>query len=106
MFSATVAPDVAGMNVDDELIALDGYRLSPDTWPGHLEMFEPAQELELLVSRRGKIVPLKITLEETSAQLGASRRCGSYLSCETPPGCLVRSLVPNLSGTSFQLVNL
>lgn len=54
--------DRAGMNVDDELLALDGYRLSPETWPGHLEMFEPEQELELLVSRRGKIVPLKITL--------------------------------------------
>jgi predicted metalloprotease with PDZ domain len=54
--------DRAGLNVDDELLALDGYRLSPDTWPGHLEMFEPEQELELLVSRRGKIVPLKITL--------------------------------------------
>ncbi len=56
--------DRAGMNVDDELIALDGYRLSPETWPGHLEMFVPDQELELLVSRRGKIVPLKITLGE------------------------------------------
>ncbi len=54
--------DRAGLNVDDELLALDGYRLSPDTWPGHLEMFEPEQELDLLVSRRGKIVPLKITL--------------------------------------------
>jgi predicted metalloprotease with PDZ domain len=54
--------DRAGLNVDDELIALDGYRLIPEIWPGHLEMFEPAQELELLVSRRGKIVPLKITL--------------------------------------------
>ncbi len=54
--------DRAGMNVDDELIALDGYRLSLDTWPGHLEMFEPEQELELLVARRGKVVPLKITL--------------------------------------------
>jgi predicted metalloprotease with PDZ domain len=54
--------DRAGLNVDDELLALDGYRLSPDTWPGHLDMFEPEQELQLLVSRRGKIVPLKITL--------------------------------------------
>ncbi len=54
--------DRAGLNVDDELIALGGYRLSPDTWPGHLEMFEPEQELDLLVSRRGKIVLLKITL--------------------------------------------
>ena len=54
--------DRAGLNVDDELIALDGYRLSPDTWPGHLDMFEPEQALDFLVSRRGKIVPLKITL--------------------------------------------
>lgn len=59
--------DRAGLNVDDELIALAGYRLSPDTWPGHLEMFEPEQELELLVSRRGKIVPLKITLGKKPA---------------------------------------
>lgn len=82
--------DRAGLNVDDELLALAGYRLSPETWPGHLEMFEPEQELEFLVSRRGKIVPLKITLGkkpphnwelevDPSASTPASSRLQSWL---------------------------
>lgn len=54
--------DRAGLNVDDELISFDGYRVTPDTWPSRLEVYEPEQELELLVSRRGKILPLKIVM--------------------------------------------
>lgn len=54
--------DRAGLNVDDELISFDGYRVTPDTWPSRLEVYEPEQELELLVSRRGKILRLKIVL--------------------------------------------
>lgn len=54
--------DRAGLNVDDELISFDGYRVTPDTWPSRLEVYEPEQELELLVSRRGKILKLKIVL--------------------------------------------
>ncbi len=54
--------DRAGLNVDDELISFDGYRVTPDTWPSRLEVYEPEQELELLVSRRGKVLQLKIVL--------------------------------------------
>ncbi|MEZ6138551.1 MAG: PDZ domain-containing protein [Pirellulaceae bacterium] len=54
--------DRAGLNVDDELISFDGYRVTPDTWPSRLEVYEPEQEIELLVSRRGKILNLKIVL--------------------------------------------
>lgn len=54
--------DVAGLNVDDELVALDGYRLTPDAWPERLAMYQPGQELELLVSRRGRIKQLTICL--------------------------------------------
>jgi predicted metalloprotease with PDZ domain len=54
--------DRAGLNVDDELISFDGYRVTPDIWPSRLEVYEPEQELELLVSRRGKILALKIVL--------------------------------------------
>jgi len=54
--------DAAGLNVDDELVALDGYRLTADAWPERLGMYQPGQELELLVSRRGRIKQLTICL--------------------------------------------
>jgi predicted metalloprotease with PDZ domain len=54
--------DRAGLNVDDELISFDGYRVTPDTWPSRLEVYQPGDQIELLVSRRGKIRPLTIEL--------------------------------------------
>lgn len=54
--------DAAGLNVDDELVALDGFRLTADAWPDRLGMYQPGQELELLVSRRGRIKRLLICL--------------------------------------------
>jgi predicted metalloprotease with PDZ domain len=54
--------DRAGLNVEDELIALDGYRLVPDAWPSRLELYSPGQELELLIARRGKLERLKLQL--------------------------------------------
>lgn len=54
--------DRAGLNVDDELISFDGYRVTPDTWPSRLEMYQPDDKIELLVSRRGKIRQLQIVL--------------------------------------------
>lgn len=56
--------DRAGMNVDDELVALDGYRLTPDAWPARLELYHPGQEMELLVARRGRMLPLTLVLGE------------------------------------------
>ena len=54
--------DAAGLNVDDELVALDGFRLTADAWPDRLGMYQPGQELELLISRRGRIKQLMICL--------------------------------------------
>jgi predicted metalloprotease with PDZ domain len=54
--------DRAGLNVDDELISFDGYRVTPDTWPSRLEVYEPDDQIELLISRRGKIRKLQIVL--------------------------------------------
>ena len=54
--------DVAGLNVDDELVALDGYRLTADAWPDRLNMYQPGQELELLIARRGRLKQLTICL--------------------------------------------
>jgi len=54
--------NMAGLNVDDELVGLDGYRLTPDAWPERLGMYQPGQELDLLIARRGHFKQLKITL--------------------------------------------
>lgn len=54
--------DHAGLNVDDELVGLDGYRLTPDAWPDRLGMYQPGQELDLLISRRGQLKTLRIVL--------------------------------------------
>ncbi len=54
--------DAAGLIVEDELVALDGYRLTPDAWPDRLGMYQPGQELELIVARRGRLKQLTICL--------------------------------------------
>lgn len=54
--------DQAGLNVDDELLALDNYRVTPDSWPDRLGAYQPGNELNLLVSRRGKLTNLRIRL--------------------------------------------
>lgn len=52
----------AGVNVEDELIAVGGYRITPETWPKRLEDWPIGSELEMLVSRRGKIRMLELQL--------------------------------------------
>ncbi len=54
--------DLAGLNVDDELLALDGYRVDPANWPDRLGMYCPGDQLTLTVARRGKLLQLPICL--------------------------------------------
>ncbi len=54
--------DVAGLNVDDELVALDGYRVEPATWPDRLGLYQPGDRLTLTIARRGKLMQLPIEL--------------------------------------------
>ncbi len=51
----------AGVNVDDEILALGGYRVRPDQWETRLDAFHPGETLPLLVARREKLVTLDIT---------------------------------------------
>lgn len=54
--------DIAGLNVDDELIALDGYRVDPATWPDRLGLYRPGDAVPLTISRRGKLIELPLRL--------------------------------------------
>jgi predicted metalloprotease with PDZ domain len=96
--------DIAGLNVDDELVALDRYRLTSDSWPDRLGLYQPGQELELLVSRRGRIKQLTLhlgrkpphnwQLEIDPAATTASKRNLNEWLCPAPTAGVTRQSVP------------
>jgi predicted metalloprotease with PDZ domain len=52
----------AGVNADDELLAIDGYRLPPRGLAARLAAYRPEQAVELLVARRERLVTLPLVL--------------------------------------------
>jgi predicted metalloprotease with PDZ domain len=52
----------AGFNVDDEILAVDGYRVRPEGWPSHLENYRPGTTVEVLIARRDKLMTLQLPL--------------------------------------------
>jgi predicted metalloprotease with PDZ domain len=55
----------AGLNVGDEIIAINGYRIAATTkaFETHLNYFKPGDTVTILISRRGKLIPIETTLE-------------------------------------------
>jgi predicted metalloprotease with PDZ domain len=51
----------AGLNIDDEIIALNGYRITGSV-DSRLRQYEVDEEIELLISRRGKLMPVEVTI--------------------------------------------
>jgi predicted metalloprotease with PDZ domain len=52
----------AGLATDDELIAIDDFRLGRDGLDGRLAQYHPGEKVTLLISRRGQLRRLGITL--------------------------------------------
>jgi predicted metalloprotease with PDZ domain len=52
----------AGVNADDEILALGGYRVRPDQWEARLEAFKPGDRVPLLVARRERLITLELVL--------------------------------------------
>ena len=52
----------AGVNVDDEIVALGGFRVRPDQWDRRLEAFRPGETVPLLVARRERLLTLEVTI--------------------------------------------
>lgn len=52
----------AGFSVDDEILAIDNWRVAPEGWGQRLEQYAPGDTVEFLVSRRDHIlrVPMKL----------------------------------------------
>ena len=58
---STPASD-AGLNVDDEILAIDDLRVRPEGIVARLEQYKPGEKVLLLVARRDKIIRLEATL--------------------------------------------
>jgi predicted metalloprotease with PDZ domain len=51
----------AGLNVDDEILAIDDYRVRPEQWQTRLEQYGPDHTVNLLVARRERLQRLNAT---------------------------------------------
>ena len=58
----------AGVNVDDEIVAWDGFRVLPESWGDRLKRYRPGDTRSLLVVRRGKIMKIQATLADAPRQ--------------------------------------
>ena len=52
----------SGLNVDDEVVAIDGYRLLPGQWEARRKQHPPGSVVNVMVSRRGGLREIKIEL--------------------------------------------
>ena len=51
----------AGLNVDDEILAIDNYRVRADRLENRLEQYRPGDKVTLLVARREQLLRLDLT---------------------------------------------
>ena len=54
----------AGVNLDDEILAIGDYRVPPSGWETRLKQYKPGDTLDLLVARREKLERLPVPAAE------------------------------------------
>ncbi|HYG61105.1 MAG TPA: PDZ domain-containing protein [Thermoanaerobaculia bacterium] len=54
----------AGLNVDDEILAIGEYRVPPEEWAKRLESYRPGEPASLLIARRERLLRLPVTFGE------------------------------------------
>ena len=52
----------AGLNTDDEILAIDGVRVRADGLGARLEQYRPGDRVQVLVARRDRLTPIDVTL--------------------------------------------
>ena len=53
--------DVAGLNVDDEIVAIDDFRVRADRLDNRLEQYQRGDKVSFLVARREQLVRIPVT---------------------------------------------
>ena len=59
----------SGLAVDDEIIAIDAFRVRADQLPQRLESYRPADNVSVLVARRELLMRIELTLAGTPSKL-------------------------------------
>lgn len=54
----------AGLNAEDEIIAIDDYRVVAKDWKERLEHYRPGEQAHLIVARRGRLERIPVTFGE------------------------------------------
>ncbi len=54
----------AGLSVDDEVLAINDYRVRPEQLAARLDQYRPGERVTIMVARRDKILRLDVTLGE------------------------------------------
>lgn len=86
----------AGLNVDDELLAVGEHRVPPDGWRKRLAAYRPGERQEVLVARRERLVRLPVVFGEKpgkrwklevspDATPEQKARLAAWLGSPTPP---------------------
>jgi predicted metalloprotease with PDZ domain len=52
----------SGVNADDEILALNGFRVTPESFKERIKQYPPEEKLTVLISRRERLLNLHITL--------------------------------------------
>lgn len=58
----------AGLNVDDEIVAIDQYRVTSGTWETRLKQYQPGDSVDVLIARRERLDRIRVVLGEAPAK--------------------------------------
>jgi len=53
----------SALEADDEIVAIDGFRVTPDQWPARLQNYRPGDKVTLTIARRQLLQPVQVTVE-------------------------------------------
>jgi predicted metalloprotease with PDZ domain len=67
----------AGFSADDEILAMDGFRVRPEQWQQRMEQYRPGERVSVLVARRERILSVDAVM---------AREHGSGYQLEIAPG--------------------
>jgi predicted metalloprotease with PDZ domain len=58
----------AGINVEDEILAINDFRVRPEQWPSRLDAYKPGDTVSVLVARRDQLRRIALQLAEEPRQ--------------------------------------
>ena len=65
----------AGLNVDDEILAIDDVRVRADGLAARLDQYKPGDKMSVLVARRDRLMKIDVTLGPSRAGVAPRSRC-------------------------------